>query len=307
MNISIIIPTFNREKLLKQLLLALRNDKASNAAADIEVIVINDRSTDGTEQMVKNEFPEIVYLTADGKGDTSAKRVGIEAAKGDYVVSLDDDMIPENGWIRDVIPTLEQGKPLVQTKIVFRDLGQQNLRDESRQYFRTGFKFNMYPVLVINGGYKEQYINICAECGLFISRDLLKKIPLDDPNLISDFGEAASFFLRINKQGYKVFFQPQSILYHLGADTGGGKEREGKVPPRKQCTPFVTMMVHNFFIFARMSNPWRIPYMVGYYSIAGLYLSFMQKRNCFRFFIKGIIGGLTSKRVPVHPYSWAHE
>jgi GT2 family glycosyltransferase len=305
MLISIVIPTFNRRAILQELLGHLNVYKQFSESISVEIIVVDDRSTDGTKEMVESEYPEICYVQGPGKGAAQAKRAGIEIANGDYIVALDDDVIPEKLWLESVIPALERGEALVQSKIVFQDLGQKNLKDESKQYFRTGFRWSMYPLLVINGGYREQYINNCAECGLFMSRSVLKAEPLDDPSLVSDFGESASFFLRISKRGYKVFFQPNSVLTHVGAHSGGGKEREKKISPRKECTPFATLMVTNFFIFARMSSPLRIPYMILYFLVAGTVLTVLQKKFCLHFFIKGIAKGLIAPIRQVTPYRWA--
>ena len=138
-----------------------------------------------------------------------------------------------------------------------------------------------------------------------MSRKVLSEVPLDDPNLVSDFGEAASFYIRTKKLGYKVFFQPRSVINHIGANTGGGKEREKKIAPSKDVTPYVTGMVHNFFLFARMAKPFRIPYMIFYFIAASIFLSIQQRKNCLPYFLKGIIGGLKTHFKPIHKYSWA--
>ncbi len=293
--------------MLREVLHTLQNDHLSNSAADIEIIVADDCSTDGTYSMIEEEFPTVILVKGRGKSALLAKRSGIEASTGDYIVAMDDDALPKPGWIKEVIPALNRGEKLVQSKIVFRDLGQDELHDESPVYFRTGFKLNMYPYSVNNGGAKEQYLHNCQECGLFISRDVLSAIPLDDPNLAIDFGEAASFFIRVTKCGYKVFFQPTAVINHLGADWGGCKERDGKIAPKKKVTPYTTGMIHNFFIFARMYKPMRIPYMIGYYISAGIFLSIKQKKNCLPFFLKGIAGGLTAKIIPTNKYSWGSQ
>jgi len=304
MKISIIIPTFNRREILRPLLQFLLEEKKTLSEANIEIIVADDLSTDGTSEMLPREFPEVIVVKGVGKDAAYAKRSAIEVSTGDYIVSLDDDAMPHIGWLKAVLPDIIRGEKLIQSKIVFRDLGQEELKDESAQYFRTGFKWNMYPILLLNGGYQEQYLDLGHEFGLFISRDVLEQEPFNDPNLFLDYGESASFSLRCFRRGYKIFFQPKAVIDHLGAFGGGLKERAQKTAIKKQCTPYAQSMVHNFMLFARMRSPIRIPILIIYYLLVGIVLSIMQKKNCFKYFIKGIWGGLTIKLQPMVPYKW---
>lgn len=290
--------------MLRPLLVFLEKEKKSLTDANIEIIVADDLSTDGTGEMLMAEFPEVLTVKGIGKDAAYAKRSAIEASTGDYLVSLDDDAMPHEGWLKAILPDIFRGEKLIQSKIVFRDLGQEELRDESARYFRTGFKWNMYPVLLLNGGYQAQYLNLGHEFGLFISRDILEQEPFNDPNLFLDYGESASFSLRCFKRGYKIYFQPKAVIDHLGSFVGGLKERAQKTAVKKQCTPYAQSMVHNFMLFARMRSPIRIPILIVYYLFVGVVLSFMQKKNCLKYFAKGVWGGLTIKLKPMVPYNW---
>lgn len=304
MKISIIIPTFNRKDMLRPLLLFLENEKKALAEVNVEIIVADDLSTDGTGAMLIDEFPEVLVVKGVGKDAAYAKRSAIEASTGDYVVSLDDDAMPHSGWLKAIVPDILRGEKLIQSKIVFRDLGQEELYDESPQYFRTGFRWNMYPVLLLNGGFQEQYLNMGHEFGLFISREILEQEPFNDPNLFLDYGESASFSLRCFRRGYKIFFQPKAVIDHLGASGGGLKERAQKTAIKKECTPYARSMVHNFMLFARMRSPLRIPILIAYYLCVGVVLSIMQKKNCFKYFANGLWSGLSIKLQPMVPYKW---
>jgi glycosyltransferase involved in cell wall biosynthesis len=302
MKLSIIIPTFNRRDILRGLLQMLHNDEESKAAIDYEIIVVDDLSKDGTWEMVSNEFPAVKLLRGPGKNAELAKRGAVEASTGDYIVCLDDDCLPRPGWIKEVEADLRRGEKIVQCKLVFLDLGQKELSDESQKYFRSGFRADMMPLSILNGGYQQQYILLCHEFGCFFSREVLGKVPLDDPNLVVDFGPSASFALRARKHGYRVFFEPASVINHLGATSGGLIDRVQKQAPKKNCNEYTTKVVHNFMLFARMYKPMRIPFLILYYIAGSLYLSMKQRKNCFKYFAKGLFQGLTKRFVPVIPY-----
>jgi glycosyltransferase involved in cell wall biosynthesis len=300
--ISIIIPTYNRKDIVRILLNALRNDTVSQAAAELEIIVANDRSTDGTAEMLKEEFPEVQVVLGAGKSAALAKRAAIEVSTGDYIVSLDDDSIPRNGWIAKALPALDRGERLVQSRIIFIDQGQTQIDDETRKHFRVGFRWTGMPVAVLNGGFREQYIPICHEFGLFISRELLRSVPFDDPNLSVDYGESASFYIRASQQGYKVFFAPSVVIDHLGALHGGCIDRDKKITPKKECSEYTTAIVRNFIILTRMRNALAAPLLIPYYLAAGCYLSLEQKRPCYKYFLRGLYAGLTHRFLPMVPY-----
>jgi glycosyltransferase involved in cell wall biosynthesis len=301
--ISIIIPTFNRREIVRELLLALRDDKRSHDVAILEVIVADDLSTDGTSEMLAHHFPEVKVVLGPGKSAPLAKRAAIEVSTGDYIVSLDDDSIPRPGWIEPVLGAISRGEKLIQSRIIFVDQGQEKIDDESKKNFRVGFRWTGMPLAVLNGGFREQYIPICHEFGFFIARDVLRKIPFNDPNLVVDYGESASFYLRAKKLGYKVFFEPKSVIDHLGALHGGCIDRDKKITPKKNCSDYSAFIVRNFVILTRMRNALLIPLLIPYYIAGGFYLSIRQRKPCYKYFIRGLFNGLTHRFVPTVPYN----
>ncbi len=304
MRLSIIIPTFNRSAILRGLLTALAHDEASLDALDHEIIVVDDQSNDDTCEMVTRDFPMVRLLRGPGKNAEAAKRAAVEISTGDYIVALDDDSMPAPGWLARIKPALERGEVIVQAKIIWVDLGQANIQDESsKRSFRTGFRFDMMPIALLFGGYHPQYINICHEFGCFIARRVLKDVPLDDQNLLfHHLGESASFYLRAKDKGYRVYFEPSCLIEHLGALAGGCKDRSQKMPTKQNCSDFTTGVVHNIMILTRMYQPWRIPILVPYYLAGGIYLSIKQRKNCLKYFARGLSAGLRKKFEPVVPY-----
>ena len=81
--ITVVIPAFNAEPYLANCLRSLE-------AAD-EVIVVDDGSTDGTGQLVRQAFPSVRLIRQENRGVSSARNTGIAAAAGDYLVFVDAD------------------------------------------------------------------------------------------------------------------------------------------------------------------------------------------------------------------------
>lgn len=93
--ISVIIPVYNAEKYLKECLGSILN----NTLKDIEVICVDDGSTDNSLKMLK-EYSEhdkrIRILTQENSGAAIARNAGIEAAEGQYLYFLDSDDFVDN-------------------------------------------------------------------------------------------------------------------------------------------------------------------------------------------------------------------
>ena len=87
MKISVIIPTFNRKYVLYRAIESVANQ----TRPPIEIIVVDDGSTDGTKDWLVNSFPSIRYIYQDNKGVSFARNRGIEVSKGSWVSFLDSD------------------------------------------------------------------------------------------------------------------------------------------------------------------------------------------------------------------------
>ena len=99
MHLSIVIPTYNRSRLLPQTIPALAHQVTADGIT-YEVIFVSNGSTDDSEQLLEDavaRFPgKFQYFRIDPTGGPSAPRnVGIRAASGEVVIILDDDVAPE--------------------------------------------------------------------------------------------------------------------------------------------------------------------------------------------------------------------
>ncbi|MBR2953009.1 MAG: glycosyltransferase family 2 protein [Clostridia bacterium] len=90
MKYSVIIPVYNSEKTIKRCIDSI----ASQERTDVEIIVINDGSTDMTESIcnkMQNKYNNIVYIRKENGGVSSARNLGLSVAKGKYVMFIDSD------------------------------------------------------------------------------------------------------------------------------------------------------------------------------------------------------------------------
>jgi GT2 family glycosyltransferase len=86
--VSIAVLTYNRAQVLDTLLTSLKTISYSN----LEIIVVDNHSEDGTEKLMNEKYPGFVYLRTDRNIGVGARNIGLKRARGDIVICLDDDV-----------------------------------------------------------------------------------------------------------------------------------------------------------------------------------------------------------------------
>lgn len=102
MNVSIIIPTFNRKPILEKCLLALENQKLNDNVGNYEIIVVDDGSTDGTSSWIKNNpdnLPHVVLYEQEHGGPALGRNLGVTKSKYEIIIFIDSDLIVLDDFI----------------------------------------------------------------------------------------------------------------------------------------------------------------------------------------------------------------
>lgn len=102
--VSVNILSYNRKKELRNTLTKVYEQNYKN----IEVIVVDNASTDGTLEMILDEFSEVKFIQLEKNIGIAGWNKGFEIAKGDYILVLDDDAFPENNAIELSIKKFEE-------------------------------------------------------------------------------------------------------------------------------------------------------------------------------------------------------
>jgi GT2 family glycosyltransferase len=88
--VSVLIPTYNRAHLVARAI----DSALAQSHTDIEIIVVDDGSTDGTEDLIQRRYtaePRVIYLRQANKGVSGARNAGLSVARGGYIALLDSD------------------------------------------------------------------------------------------------------------------------------------------------------------------------------------------------------------------------
>lgn len=100
--ITVIIPTFNRDRFLKEAVQSVLDQdyfRESDTTRPFEIIVVDDGSTDETGEVVQSFACDIRYFYQENRGVSAARNLGLQRARGDFIAFLDSDDL----WKRDKI------------------------------------------------------------------------------------------------------------------------------------------------------------------------------------------------------------
>ncbi len=105
--VSVIIPAYNEEETIGQVINKVRDSKIKS-----EIIVVNNCSTDKTEELAKENGAKVIYCDQRGKG--YAMEAGLEVASGDIILFIDGDL---GIYVQDVVDLMVQ--PILEGKAKF--------------------------------------------------------------------------------------------------------------------------------------------------------------------------------------------
>jgi GT2 family glycosyltransferase len=98
--ISVIVVNWNGKEVIKECLESLRNQ----TFRDFEVIVVDNGSTDGSVELIKALFPEVILIELPvNRGFSAGNNVGLKIARGDFIALLNNDAVAENTWLENLL------------------------------------------------------------------------------------------------------------------------------------------------------------------------------------------------------------
>jgi glycosyltransferase involved in cell wall biosynthesis len=199
MKISLIIPTYNRSELLARALLSVF---AQTTLPD-EVIVIDDGSTDDTQEMLQKSFPQVTYLYQENKGVSSARNIGIKHSSGNWITLLDSD----DTWIKT---------KLEQQVAALKKAPEMKVCHTEEIWIRHGIRVNAMNKHKKSGGWIfAQCLPLCAmsPSSIIIHRSIFDELGVFDESLPAC--EDYDLWLRISNY-YPVLFIEQPLINKYG-------------------------------------------------------------------------------------------
>ncbi|OFY67505.1 MAG: hypothetical protein A3H98_13835 [Bacteroidetes bacterium RIFCSPLOWO2_02_FULL_36_8] len=106
-NVSVILTTFNGEKTVEKTIDSILNQNGINKEFTIELIAIDDCSSDSTMSILKRKNCVVYNMERNTGGPNKGRNIGIKKATGDYICIADQDDVWEKHKLRALLPHLE--------------------------------------------------------------------------------------------------------------------------------------------------------------------------------------------------------
>lgn len=210
--VSIIVLNYNAGELLLNCIESIKKSAYKN----LEIIVVDNISTDKSQKICKEKYPDIKLIQNDENfGYCEGNNIGIRKAKGDFIIILNPDTIVEPDCIRELIFAHERlGEGLYQPKILSLN-EKQVLQSTGNMLHVFGFGFAKDKGRKdVEVGEEIKKIGYASGTCLFTSRNVLDKVGLLDSFLFL-YHDDLDLGWRASQIGINSYYVPKSKIYHV--------------------------------------------------------------------------------------------
>ena len=248
-DVSIIIVSWNTRDILRDCLQSIKEQTRK----PYEVIVVDNNSSDGTPEMVAQDFPECVLIAnPDNRGFAGANNQGLEIAKGRYVLLLNPDMIIFDRAIDTMIDWADQnpdvgcsscqimeGDGLIQ-QTCFADPGLLSIFIMEFSLYKLAPRSRLlgWPEYRYWDRKSEKEVDVISGMFMLVPMKVLKEVGALDPAYFI-YVEEADWCLRIRKAGYRCVFNPIARALHLEGGSKSTDQIKAKMYVQKQKSKII--------------------------------------------------------------------
>ena len=281
MKITIIIPNYNGKRFLAPCLESL----SSQNFTDFEILVIDNHSTDGSIEYIKEHYPEIRFIALDKNyGFSTAVNTGIRHSSAPYVLLLNNDTTAEPHFVEELLKAIESSSRIFSVSSKMLQMHHPDLIDGA------GDLYTLLGWGVARGAGRpadnytqtEDVFSACAGAAIY-RRSAFRKIGYFDEAHFA-YLEDIDVGYRAKIYGYRNIYCPAAIVHHVGSGTSGSKYNSFKVKTSDRNS--VWLIYKNMPLPQLILNS--LPLLAGYF-IKGL---FFYKIGFGKDYIHGLLEGL---------------
>ncbi len=250
-DLSVIIVNYNVSYFLEQCLLSVRR---AVAGLEVEVFVVDNNSVDGSAEMVRRRFPEVIlHANQENLGFSKANNQAMRLATGKYVLLLNPDTIVEEDTFQKCFQYMEDHPAAGALGVKMMDGAGKFLPESKRgmptpwvafckvfglsALFPKSGLFNRYHLGHLSSEETHE-VDILAGAFMFMRAEALQKVGLLDETFFM-YGEDVDLSYRIQQGGYHVIYFPETrIIHYKGEST------------RKTSVNYVFMFYRAMIVFS---------------------------------------------------------
>ena len=229
-DVSIIIVNWNTKKLLQD---CLKSVFEQTKGVNIEVIVVDNASTDGSQDMVGKEFPVVVLIkNKENRGFAAANNQGIAVARGRYVLLLNsdtivlEDVIAKTTAFADANPAagvvgcrvLNPDRSLQPTCFMFPSV--------LNMFLSSTYLYKIFPKSRFFGRERMTWwdrndvreVDVVTGCFMLIRREAIEQVGVFDEQFFM-YAEETDWCYRFKEKDWKIMFAPVGEIVHYGGQS----------------------------------------------------------------------------------------
>jgi len=257
-DLSVIIVTYNSSRVIGPCLDSLREQEFSGT---VEVIVVDNASSDGTTDLVGAQYPWVKLIAGhENLGYSKGVNVGIREASGRYLFILNPDTVVKKDSVQRLVDFAERTPDagIVGPKLIFQD---GNTQYSCRRFYT--FKVLLLRRTPLGRLFKNaravrehlmldfdhestREVDWMLGAAMFVRRRAVESVGLMDERFFLYF-EDVDWCYRMKQKGLKVYYHPKSTIFH-----GYARESAQSVLNRS----FVAHMVSLFRYYEKWDNVW---------------------------------------------------
>lgn len=224
MRASVIVLVWNGMADLAECLSAL----CSQEGADLEIIVVDNASSDGSADFVSSRYPEIHLIRNERNlGFAAGNNLGLRVATGEILMLLNQDTIVHPNWARALLEAFDEyptcgavgGKALYPDGRIQHAGGYVDERGEGRHYGYDRLDEGQFG--------QTRDVDYVTGAAIAVSRKAMEAVGGLDEGFAAAYFEDVDWCYRIREAGFRVVYAPQAVLIHKERSAAATSGHEG--------------------------------------------------------------------------------
>ena len=278
---TVVIPNYNGIKYIEACLESLY----IGTDTDFEVIVVDNASTDGSLELVKEKFPQVTLIeNSENTGFDKAVNQGILASKTPYVILLNNDTRVDRCFVHELEKAIEQNGNIFSASAKMIALHDKDKLDDAGDFYSAlGWAFARGK-----GKNPELYNKPCeifAACAgaAIYRRELFDEIGFFDEEHFA-YLEDIDIGYRAQLYGYQNIYAPKAVVYHAGSATSGSRYNAFKTKLASQNSIYI--IYKNMPMIQILIN---LPFLLAGFSVKTL---FFIRKGLGKEYVAGLMNGI---------------
>lgn len=277
--VSVMVLNYNGKEHIEECLHSLKGQSYT----DYEIVLVDNGSTDGSLEYVKENFPPVHVVPLDRNyGFAEGNNRGVVHARGDLLAFLNNDTRVEKQWLSELVNAVESDPKIGICGSKMLMYYRPKFINSAGQVFSyvSGYFWNRGEYELDSGQYEEteEVVSVCAGA-MMVRKDVFLELGGFDPAFYANY-EDIDICLKVWISGRKVLYVPSSVVYHkVGASFRkiDNSEECGRLRSRTAVSLSERNRWRMYLTkYSGVTLVTQIPIYLSYYLIVSISLLFLQ-------------------------------